>query len=55
MSPTKLAVAEAEIEKRASAARRSGDLTELQRCAAELTALYRAYYGHLVTSPHQHH
>jgi hypothetical protein len=45
MSPTKLAIAEAEIDRRINAARHAGDLAELQRCAAELTALHRAYYG----------
>ena len=45
LSPTRLAVAQAEIEKRIIAARAAGDLAELPRCAAELTALIRAYYG----------
>jgi hypothetical protein len=45
MSPTKLAVAEAKINERCDAAREAGDLAELQRCMAELTALHRAYYG----------
>jgi hypothetical protein len=45
MSPTTLAIAEAVINKRSGAARKAGDLAELQRCMAELTALHRAYYG----------
>jgi hypothetical protein len=45
MSPTKLAVAEAEINLRAERARRNGDIPALQLAMAELTALHRAYYG----------
>ncbi len=45
MSPTKFEVAKAEIDRRCEAARRAGDLAELQRCMAELTSLHRAYYG----------
>jgi hypothetical protein len=45
MSPTHLAVAEARINQRCEAARRAGDLAEMQRCMAELTSLHRAYYG----------
>jgi hypothetical protein len=45
MSPTKLAVAEAAIDRRCEAARKAGDLTGIQRAMAELTALHRAYYG----------
>lgn len=45
MSPTKLAVAEAEINQRCETARKGGDLAEMQRCMTELTLLYRAYYG----------
>jgi len=45
MSPTKYAVAMAEIGRRCEAARRAGDLAGLQRCAAEYTSLLRAYYG----------
>ena len=47
MSPTQLVVAEARIERQCEAARMAGDLTGLQHCAAELTSLYRAYYGAL--------
>lgn len=45
MSPTKLAVARAKINQRCEVARKAGDLAEMQRCMAELTALHRAYYG----------
>ena len=45
MSPTQLVVAEARINQRCEAAREAGDLAEMQRCMAELTALHRAYYG----------
>jgi hypothetical protein len=45
MSPTKLVVAEAEIHLRCETARKAGDLAELQRAMADLTALHRAYYG----------
>jgi hypothetical protein len=45
MSPTKLAVAEAEINLRCAEARKAGDLAGMQRAMADLTALYRAYYG----------
>jgi hypothetical protein len=45
MSLTKLAVAEAEINRRSEAARKGGDLAGMQQAMAELTALYRAYYG----------
>jgi hypothetical protein len=45
MSPTKLSVREAEINRRIAAAVKAGDLAELQRCAAEQTQLYRSYYG----------
>jgi hypothetical protein len=45
MSLTKLAVAEAKINLRSEAARKGGDLAEMQQAMAELTALYRAYYG----------
>jgi hypothetical protein len=44
MSPTQLVVAEAKINQRCEAARRAGDLAEIQRCMAELTSLHRAYY-----------
>jgi hypothetical protein len=47
MSPTQLVVAEAKINQRCEAARRAGDLAEMQRCRAELTSLHRAYYGAL--------
>jgi hypothetical protein len=45
MSLTKLAVAEAKINRRSEAARKGGDLAGMQQAMAELTALYRAYYG----------
>ena len=45
MSLAKLAVAEAEINRRNEAAREGGDLAGMQQAMAELTALYRAYYG----------
>jgi hypothetical protein len=45
MSLTKLAVAEAKINRRSEAARKSGDLAGVQQATAEVTALYRAYYG----------
>jgi hypothetical protein len=45
MSPTKLAVAEAEINLRCVEARKAGDLAGMQRAMADLTALYRSYYG----------
>jgi len=45
MSLAKLAVAEAEINRRSEAARKGGDLAGMQQAMAELTALYRAYYG----------
>jgi hypothetical protein len=45
MSLAKLAVAEAEINRRSEAARKSGDLAGMQKAMAEVTALYRAYYG----------
>jgi hypothetical protein len=48
MSPTELAVAEDKINRRCEAARKVGDLAELQRCMAEQTLLHRAYYGVLV-------
>jgi hypothetical protein len=47
MSPTKLAVAEAEINRRANHAGRTGDFLGMQQAMAELSALYRAYYGTL--------
>jgi hypothetical protein len=45
LSPTLPVVAEAKINQRCEAARRAGDLAEMQRCMAELTSLHRAYYG----------
>jgi hypothetical protein len=45
MSLTKLVVAEAEINRRSEIARKAGDLAGMQQAMAELTALYRAYYG----------
>ena len=45
MSLTELAVAEAKINRRSEAARKGGDLAGMQQAMAELTALYRAYYG----------
>jgi hypothetical protein len=45
MSPTQLVVTEAKINQRCEAARRAGDLAEMQHCMAELTSLHRAYYG----------
>ncbi len=45
MSPTKLAVAEAEINRKSEAARKAGDLAGMKQAMAELTALYRTYYG----------
>ncbi|MCP3444198.1 hypothetical protein [Bradyrhizobium sp. CCGUVB14] len=45
MSPSKYEVTKANIEKRCDAARKAGDIAELQRCAADLTALNHAYYG----------
>jgi hypothetical protein len=45
MSPTKLVVAEAEINRRSEIARKAGDLAGMQQAMADLTALYRAYYG----------
>jgi len=45
MSLAKLAVAEAEINRRSEAARKGGDLAGMQQAMAEVTALYRAYYG----------
>jgi len=45
MSPTQLAVEEAKINQRIEAARKAGDHAELQRCASELTSLYRSYCG----------
>ena len=45
MSSTQLVVAEAKINQRCEAARRAGDLSEIQRCMAELTSLYRAHCG----------
>jgi hypothetical protein len=45
MSPSQLAVAEAKINERCENACKAGVLAELQRCMAELTSLYRAYYG----------
>ena len=47
MSSTQLVVAEAKINQRCEAARRAGDIAEMQRCMAELTSLHRAYYGAL--------
>lgn len=41
MSPTQLVVAQARINQRCEAARSAGDLTEMQRCMAELTSLAR--------------
>jgi hypothetical protein len=51
MSLTKLAVEEAKINQRIEAARRAGDLAEMQRCMGELTALRRSYYGHPQVQP----
>jgi hypothetical protein len=45
MSPTKYAVAKAEIDLRCETARRAADLPGMQRAMADLTALHRAYYG----------
>jgi hypothetical protein len=45
MSPTKLAVAEEEINRRCEVARKAGDLAGMRQAMAELTALHRAYYG----------
>jgi hypothetical protein len=45
MSPTKLVVAEAEINRRCETARKAGDLAGMQQAMAELTALHRTYYG----------
>jgi hypothetical protein len=45
MSPTKYEIAKAEIDRRMNATRHAGNLAELERCAADLTALYRAYCG----------
>ncbi len=45
MSKSQLVVAEARIDQRCEAARRAGDLAEMQRCMSELTLLQRAYYG----------
>jgi hypothetical protein len=45
MSPSQLAVAEARINQQVQAARRAGDLAEMQRCMEEMTSLYRSYYG----------
>jgi hypothetical protein len=45
VSPTRLAVAETKINQRCEAARKAGDLAEMQRCMAGLTSLHRAYYG----------
>jgi hypothetical protein len=45
MSPTQFAVAQSKINLRCDAARKAGDLVEMQRCMAELTSLYRRYYG----------
>jgi hypothetical protein len=45
MSPTKLAVAEAEIDLKCDVARKAGDLAAMQQAMAERTALHRAYYG----------
>ena len=45
MSPTKLGVAEAEINLRCEEARRAGDLAGMQQAMADLTALHRSYYG----------
>jgi hypothetical protein len=45
MSPTKFEIAHAEIGRRCEAARRAGNLAALQGCMAEVTALYRVYYG----------
>ena len=45
MSPTQIAVAQAKINRRCDAARKAGDLVEVQICMAELTTLNRRYYG----------
>jgi hypothetical protein len=45
MSPTKLAVAEAEINLACDKARKAGDIPALQRAMARLTALHRSYYS----------
>jgi hypothetical protein len=45
MSPTKLAVVEAEINLRCAEARKVGDLAGMQRAMTDLTAFHRAYYG----------
>jgi hypothetical protein len=45
MSPTTLAVAEAEINLRCVEARKAGDLAGMQRAMADLAALHRSYYG----------
>lgn len=45
MPTSSFVVKEAEINKRWEAAWKAGDLAEMQKCTAELTALYRAYYG----------
>ena len=45
MPSTPFVVAQARINQRCEAARKAGDLAEMQRCLAELTALNHAYYG----------
>jgi len=45
MSPTEFAIEEARINQLCEAARKAGDLAELQRCMSELTALHRSYHG----------
>jgi hypothetical protein len=45
MSPTKLAIAKAEIDRRCEKARMAGGLAGMQEAMADLTALLRAYYG----------
>jgi hypothetical protein len=45
MSPTKLVVAEAEINRRCETARKASDLAGMQQAMTDLTALHRAYYG----------
>ncbi|WP_315766158.1 MULTISPECIES: hypothetical protein [unclassified Bradyrhizobium] len=47
ISPTRQAVMRREIDKRCDAARKVGDIAELQRCMAELTTLDRACHGKL--------
>jgi len=45
MSPTKLALAEAEIDLKCETTRKAGELAGMQQAMGELTALHRAYYG----------